>query len=292
MAGGDQSPSPARSVCVLQTLFRSSPFGPVALQQYQFVLDGFVAGLVASLACGLGVLPLLITRLRIPERISLGYGFAGGLMMAASVYNLLMPAIEQGSEAATQLGPILKILTGLLAGSAFIWWVESQLTPERLKTSRLLTPFGSRIETLVFLAMFFHSVPEGVAVGVGYGAETHHDRMSGLGFYIAAAIAVHNIPEGLAVALPMRARGASIVRCFCFAVLTSLPQPVAAVPAAMAVWLFEPLTLPLLGFAAGAMMYLVIDELLPEALESGDHTSISWAFMIGFSVMVFVQVVL
>lgn len=166
------------------------------------------------------------------------------------------------------------------------------LTPERLRQSKLLKPFDSRIETLVLAAMFFHSIPEGVAVGVGYAAETHGDEFAGLGLYIALAIAIHNIPEGLAVALPMRTHGASIWKCFWFAVFTSLPQRIAAVPASLLVWFFEPLMLPLLGFAAGAMMYLVIDELIPEALKYGSHTSITWAFMVGFSLMVLVQVML
>ena len=260
---------------------------------YDFVFESFLAGIAASLACGLGALPLLVKQLRISQRISIGYGFAGGLMFAASVYNLLMPAIVQGTmDEATTLWSISNVLLGLLSGCAFIWWVERFLTPQRLETSLLLKPFGSRIETLVFVAMFFHSVPEGVAVGVGYGAETHSDSLSGLGLYIAIAIAIHNIPEGLAVALPMRARGASIWKCFWFAVLTSLPQPVAAVPSSMLVWLFEPLMLPLLGFAAGAMMYLVVDELIPEALKTGSHTPITWSFMLGFSAMVLVQVLL
>jgi ZIP family zinc transporter len=262
------------------------------LSQYEFVINAVVAGVLASLACGLGALPLLIPRIRIEEHISVGYAFAGGLMFAASVYNLLMPAIVQGTADSTRLWPVSMILSGLLLGCAFIWWVERFLTPERLSTSVLLKPFDSRLETLVFVAMFFHSIPEGVAVGVGYAAETHDEALSGLGLYIAVAIAIHNIPEGLAVALPMRARGASMWKCFWFAVLTSLPQPIAAVPASMLVWLFEPLMLPLLGFAAGAMMYLVIDELIPQALEDGSHTLITWSFMIGFSLMVLVQVLL
>lgn len=262
------------------------------LEEYDFVVKGLIAGIFASLACGLGALPLLIPRLRVSERIHLGYGFAGGLMFAASVYNLLLPAFNQGTDRAMQLWSVGNVVFGLMLGCAFIWLVEQYVTPQRLESSVILKSFDSRIETLVFVAMFFHSIPEGVAVGVGYGAETHGGSFSRLGFSIALAIAIHNIPEGLAVALPMRARGASIWKCFWFAVLTSLPQPLAAVPASMLVWFFEPLMLPLLGFAAGAMMYLVIDELIPEALESGNHTPITWAFMIGFSVMVLVQVVL
>jgi zinc transporter ZupT len=90
----------------------------------------------------------------------------------------------------------------------------------------------------------------------------------------------------------MRATGASVASCFWYAFFTSLPQPIAAVPAALMVWFFEPLMLPMLGFAAGAMMYLVVVELITDALEERRPVEIAWAFMLGFSLMVLVQVVL
>jgi ZIP family zinc transporter len=172
-----------------------------------------------------------------------------------------------------------------------LWLLQRFLTPGRLR-SKWLQSVGGRVEALVFLAMTFHSIPEGVAVGVGYGAEGHDAQYAGLGLYIAVAIAIHNIPEGLAVALPMRVNGASIPRCFVAAFVTSLPQPIAAVPASLMVWFFQPLMLPMLGFAAGAMMYLVIVELIPDALETRNPTQIAWAFMIGFGLMVLVQAAL
>ena len=94
------------------------------------------------------------------------------------------------------------------------------------------------------------------------------------------------------MAIPMRAAGASMGRCFWAAFLTSLPQPIAAVPACLMVWFFEPLTLPMLGFSAGTMMFLVIVELIPDALETHRPVEIAWAFMLGFCLMVMVQVVL
>jgi zinc transporter ZupT len=158
---------------------------------------------------------------------------------------------------------------------------------------RLATPTPRAVGPrtwLVFLAMTIHSVPEGVAVGVGYGAEGRIDE-PGLGLRLAIAIAIHNIPEGMAVAIPMRLSGASLGRCFWFAVASSLPQPLAAAPAALAVWFFEPLMLPMLGFAAGAMIFLVVVELLPDALETQSADSVAWAFVLGFALMVLVQVV-
>ena len=257
--------------------------------QYSFVLESTIAGLLASLACGLGALPLFFSQLKIEERIGLGYAFSGGLMFAASVYNLLLPAMIVGSETALKLEAVGPTLIGVFLGSWFLWTTENYLTPERLE-SKWLKVVGGRVETLIFLAMMFHSIPEGVAVGVGYGAEGHHDSLTGFGMYIAIAIGIHNIPEGLAVSLPMRANGASILKCMFFAFLTSLPQPIASIPASLAAWFFEPLMLPLLGFAAGAMMYLVIVELIPDALETRSPEQTAWAFMVGFALMLLVQV--
>jgi ZIP family zinc transporter len=112
----------------------------------------------------------------------------------------------------------------------------------------------------------------------------------GLGLHLAIAIAIHNIPEGMAVAIPMRLGGVSLWRCFWYAVASSLPQPIAAVPAALAVGFFQPLMLPMLGFAAGAMIFLVVVELLPDALETQSAGSSAWAFSLGVALMVLVQV--
>ena len=261
------------------------------MTDYAFVIESVVAGLLASIACGLGALPVLIRGLDVKRRIGIGYGFAGGLMFAASVYNLLLPAFTLGNDTATRFWPVIQTLVGMFLGCLCLWAVQRFLTPERLK-SRWIRPLGGRVESLVFIAMTFHSIPEGIAVGVGFGSEGHHESLSGLGLFIAVAIAIHNIPEGLAVALPLRAAGAPFWKCFLFAFLTSLPQPLAAIPASLLVWLFEPLMLPFLGFAAGAMMYLVVVELIPDALETRSAPQIAWSFMIGFGLMVLVQVAL
>ena len=261
------------------------------MNESTFVINSLVAGFVATFACGLGVFPVLWSGMKTERRMGLGYAFAGGLMFAASVYNLLLPAFSMGEADAIRLWPVIKTLTGLLLGCAFIWWVEVRLTPERL-ASHWFRHLGGRTSTLVFIAMLLHSIPEGIAVGVGFGSAGHANVPDHLGLYIAVAIAIHNIPEGLAIALPMRADGASINRCFWAACLTSLPQPIAAVPASLLVWFFEPLMLPFLGFAAGAMMYLVIVELIPHALRTQSPGLAAWAFMLGFALMVLVQVTL
>jgi len=212
-------------------------------------------------------------------------------MFAASVYNLLLPAFTLTPNSMFKFVPVLKTLAGILLGCLFLWWVGKFMTHERLD-NKMFSSMGGRLGTLVFIAMCFHSIPEGVAVGVGFTSEQHYASLEGLGLYVALAIGIHNIPEGLAVALPMRAAGASIPRCFFYAFLTSLPQPLAAIPASLLVWFFEPLMLPMFGFAAGSMMYLVIVELIPEGLEHQTRSQIAWSFMLGFCLMVLVQVAL
>lgn len=260
------------------------------MAQYDFLVSSFVAGILASVACGLGALPLLIERLDVQKRMGLGYGLAGGLMFSASVYNLLLPGLTL-DEHVPGLRQVLLILSGLLVGAFFLSLMDRYLTPEHLENS-FLGRLGSRRELLIFVAMSFHSIPEGVAVGVGYASAQYLPEAESLGTYIALAIGIHNIPEGLAVAIPMRAGGASIFKCFMAAFLTSLPQPLAAVPAALLVWFFEPLMIPLLGVAAGAMIFLVVREMIPDALETRSPVQTAWSFIAGFSVMILIQAAL
>ena len=255
---------------------------------YPILVKSLVAGLLASLACGLGALPLAIRGVDPEKHTGLAYGVAGGLMFAASVYNLILPGLTMGTSE-INFAQAYKVVSGVLIGAAFLGAANRYLSPERLR-QQAWQRLGSRREILIFVAMAVHSIPEGVAVGVGYASdEVLHQ---GLGTTIALAIGIHNIPEGLAVAVPLRAAGASLSKCFWAAVLTSIPQPIAALPAALAAWFFQPLMPILMGFAAGAMIFLIVLELIPEALESESAQHIAWAFMLGFCVMLMVQVIL
>jgi len=262
----------------------------------EIVLIAVLAGLAASVACGLGVLPLFIPRLDPKKHIGIGYGVAGGLMFSASVYSLIGPALKMNQfdfqdMAFMDVGPVL---LGMLAGAGFLSVSEFYLGRyESRQEEAFFTRWGGRVGLLVFLAMTVHSIPEGVAVGTGYTAgEVERELAAGLGTYVAVAIGIHNIPEGLAVAIPLRSAGASLPCCFTAAFLTSLPQPLAAVPAVLLAWFFRPLMPFLMGFAAGAMIFLVILELIPEALETDTHAHIAWAFMLGFALMLLIQVAL
>jgi zinc transporter ZupT len=180
-------------------------------------------------------------------------------------------------------------LLGVLLGSLFLASTDRYLS-ERDRSEPFMAGWGGRVGLLIFLAMTVHSIPEGVAVGTAYAAG--EVQQSTLGTYVAVAIAIHNIPEGLAVAIPLRSAGTSLWRCFWAATATSLPQPIAAIPAVLVSWIFTPIMPILMGFAAGAMIFLIVLELIPEALEEETPRRIAWAVMLGFCTMLLVQVAL
>lgn len=255
---------------------------------YEVLTKSFIAGILASVACGLGVLPLLFRRIDPKKHTGVGYGLTGGLMFAASVYNLILPGLTLHSHELT-LTQVWPVLLGILLGASFLWGTDYFLSPQRLEQAHWRR-WGSKKEIMIFLAMSIHSIPEGVAVGVGFASETVY--AGNLGTYIAVAIAIHNIPEGLAVGIPLRSGGASITKAFWAAFLTSLPQPFFALPAGLASWFFQPLMPVLMGFAAGAMIFLIILEIIPEALHEETPLKIAWAFTVGFCMMLLVQVLL
>ncbi|MEL7088451.1 MAG: ZIP family metal transporter, partial [Planctomycetota bacterium] len=198
----------------------------------------------------------------------------------------------RGDVFSWSLPMMLPILGGLFVGAAFLS-LSGKLIDDHGLGERFGKGLGGAGGLLIFLAMCVHSIPEGVAVGVGYTAEaTDYAHNPHLGDYLALAIGIHNIPEGLAVAIPLRAAGVSIHKCFWLAVLTSVPQPIAAVPAVLAAWLFNPLMPWLMAFAAGAMIFLVVQELIPESLEKLSPQRVAWSFTIGFGGMMLIQTVL
>jgi ZIP family zinc transporter len=254
--------------------------------------EALIAGVLASLACGLGVLPLMIKGIDPVKHTGVGYGLAGGLMFAASVYNLILPGLDLGNNG-WDFSDLLPIIAGIVLGSIFMTIVEKHLHQEASeKESQRSKRWGGRTGLLVLLAMTVHSIPEGVAVGVGYTSDAVGAPGADLGPTLALAIAIHNIPEGLAVAIPLRSAGVSLPRCFAAAVFTSIPQPIASVPAVLLSWFFQPLMPLLMGFAAGAMIFLIILELIPEALHTTSPSRIAWSFITGFCLMMLIQVVL
>ena len=227
--------------------------------------------LATDLATGLGALPFAFVRTLSRNWQGMLTAAAAGMMLSASVFTLTGEALQNGS--------VWQVLAGLLAGAAFFWWTARLVRGAEWRIGALSAD-ESRQGILVIVAMFIHSIPEGIAIGVGYA--TGELRF---GLLLATAIAVHNIPEGMAVAMPLHARGVPVLKSAGYAILTSAPQPIAAVPAFLLVSVFQPLLPFGLGFAGGAMIFLVAFELLPESLECCSRDRSAWALMAGLTLM-------
>jgi zinc transporter, ZIP family len=203
-----------------------------------------------ALATGLGAIPVFFLGQRAAQLTPLLLGFAAGVMGVASIAGLLVPATEEGST--------LAVVSGLVVGAGLLGVARSRLDPQTTFMGR--SGPGASTSALVFLVLFVHSLPEGFAVGTAFAS----DR-AGLSLFVILAIAIQNIPEGTSVAIPMAAAGFSRTRQFWAAVGTSAPQPVGALVAFLLVEQIRSLLPFSFAFAAGAMLALIVVELLPKA---------------------------
>lgn len=242
----------------------------------RLLLITFAAALLADVSMALGVVPFFFLKdvsTRVAGALSAA---AAGMMMTAGLVQLVGEGLERapGIQA-------WEVALGLAVGALFYTgaarWVKGH---EDFDLFHLRETGGSQA-LLIVAAMTVHSLPEGVAIGVSFGSGEE-----GLGIAVASALAVHNIPEAIAITLALRASGVSTWRCMGWAMFTSLPQPLAAPFAAGFIWFFEPLLPFGMGLAAGAMTFLVIDDLVPEALERTTRTRAAAWFMVGVIGMV------
>ncbi|MGV8138306.1 MAG: ZIP family metal transporter [Mangrovibacterium sp.] len=222
-------------------------------------------------------------------------GFAAGVMIAASFWSLLNPAIEmvKVSGGTVWLPPLI----GFLAGGFFLWAVDQILPHLHLGFPREEAegvPTSWRRSVLLVLAITLHNIPEGLAVGVAFGAIAADLPSASLTGAIALAIGIgiQNFPEGAAVSIPLRREGMSRGKSFMYGQASGLVEPVAGVIGAAAVILMEPILPYALSFAAGAMIYVVVEELIPES-QLDKHTDIATiGTMLGFAVMMLLDVAL
>ncbi len=231
----------------------------------------FWIAVMTDLATGLGALPFAFWRELSRRWEGISCAVAGGMMISASVFSLAEQGLRRGS--------VWGIVAGMLAGAVFFWWTARLLEGNDWHIENLSAQ-DSRKAVLIVVTMFIHSIPEGIAIGVGYATGDMR-----FGLLLAVAIAVHNIPEGIAISLPLRAKGVSVLKCAGWAIFTSIPQPVFAVPAFLLVSVFQPLLPFGLGFAGGAMIFLVASELMPESLANCTKSETAWGFMIGLVLM-------
>ncbi|MSS62417.1 ZIP family metal transporter [Velocimicrobium porci] len=220
-------------------------------------------------------------------------GFASGVMIAASIWSLLMPAIDMAKEA----GMIAWIpaAVGFLLGILFLLILDSVIPhlhldnekPEGVKTSL-------KKSTMLVLAVTLHNIPEGMAVGVVFaGLVTDNVLISATGaFALSIGIAIQNFPEGAIISMPLKSQGLSKAKAFGYGTLSGIVEPIAGVITILLTGLIVPVLPYLLAFAAGAMIYVVVEELIPEAQE-GEHSNIGTiGVAIGFVLMMILDVAL
>jgi ZIP family zinc transporter len=221
----------------------------------------FVYALLTALATGLGALPFAFIREVSPRFVASAEAVAAGLMLGAS-FGLLSEGTSYG-RGATLIGGLLGVAFILITQRFLGDHEAGELAFEAARGE------GARKMLLMVVVMTVHSFAEGVAVGVSFGGGAT------LAAVITIAIAIHNVPEGVAITAVMRPRGVSVGRCAGWSIFSSLPQPLMAVPAFLFVETFR-VALPYgLGFAAGAMVYMVLVELLPEAYRFGDRAQVA-----------------
>lgn len=260
-------------------------------------LDPIMQALLATLftwlvtALGAGMVFMFKT---INRRVLDGMlGFAAGIMIAASFWSLLAPAIEMAEGMGTP--PWIPAVVGFLAGGFFLWAVDKLLPHLHMgfptqEAEGIKTSWQRSI--LLVLAITLHNIPEGLAVGVAFGAISANLPSATLAGAIALAIGIglQNFPEGAAVAVPLRREGMSRAKAFWYGQLSGFVEPVAGVIGAYAVVLMRPILPYALSFAAGAMIYVVVEELIPES-QLDKHSDVATiGAMLGFAVMMALDV--
>lgn len=258
-------------------------------------MNGLIIGiLLPFLGTALGAACVFLMRNAMPGRLQKGLiGFAAGVMVAASVWSLLIPSIEMTGKSG--FASILPAIVGFLIGILFLLFLDDIVPHQHIDSNQSEGPKShiSRTSKL-FFAVTLHNIPEGMAVGVALAAAMGHSASMPMAGAIALSIgiAIQNFPEGAIVSMPLRSAGNSRKKAFAMGTLSGLVEPIGAVLTVLLASIVIPILPYLLAFAAGAMIYVVVEELIPETQE-GKHSDIGTiGFTIGFLLMMTLDVVL
>ncbi|MDE5794498.1 MAG: ZIP family metal transporter [Muribaculaceae bacterium] len=258
-------------------------------------MNGIIIGLILPfLGTTLGAACVFLMKDGITPRLQKTLtGFAAGVMVAASVWSLLIPSIEMtGKEG---FGSILPAIVGFLFGILFLLFLDNIIPHQHIDSNESEGPKShlSKTAKLVF-AITLHNLPEGMAVGVALAGVMEHNSYMPIAGAIALSIgiAIQNFPEGAIVSMPLRSAGNSRRKSFLMGTLTGVVEPIGAILTILLASVIVPLLPYLLAFAAGSMMYVVVEELIPETQE-GEHSNLGTiGFAFGFILMMVLDVVL
>ncbi|XP_012171185.1 zinc transporter ZIP11 isoform X2 [Bombus affinis] len=306
------------------------------LKDYSPIVQALLGTLFTWALTAAGAALVIVIRGKQRKLLDISLGFAGGVMIAASYWSLLAPAIEMATKSklygAEGEYAFVPIGVGFLIGAAFVYGTDALISSLGIQSPNVLLAMQSvgfyeqntrrrqianvnrpaeqeetgtiyedpnnecknnqwRRVLLLVVAITVHNIPEGLAVGVGFAAvgnsasATFENARN-----LAIGIGIQNFPEGLAVALPLQAAGISTLKSFWYGQLSGMVEPLAGVLGAAGVTFAEPALPYALAFAAGAMIYVVIDDIVPEAHQSGNGKLASWAAIVGFLVMMSLDV--
>lgn len=262
------------------------------------LLQSLLAGCFTWFVTALGASIVFLTRSVNRRLLDAMMGFAAGVMIAASFWSLLVPAIDMAE--AQGIPGWFPAAVGFLVGGIFLRVADAVL-PHLHPGARMAEAEGIetswRRATLLVLAITLHNIPEGLAVGVTFGAAALQLSVA-TGATLAAAVALaigiglQNFPEGIAVSMPLRGEGVSVGRSFWYGQLSGVVEPISAVAGAAAVLAVRPILPYALAFAAGAMIYVVVEELIPESQRHGNTDLATLGAMGGFTLMMVLDVAL
>lgn len=245
----------------------------------------FYFGWISAISTGLGVLPLVFTSNLNTFWVGVSNAIAAGMMTAASFSLIMEGCIFNEPDDISTISSPIRTTIGAILGLAFILTTKSFLERHDELTIGELAGADARKVLLIIFVMTLHSFSEGVGIGVSFGGSNGSE----LGVFISASLAVHNVPEGLAVAIVLLPRHVSLLSTSIWCIVTSLPQPLMAVPAFLFVHYFIPILPVGLGFAGGAMAWVAVFELLVEAYEDTNLITTSVVSSISLGVMMMLQ---
>jgi len=254
-------------------------FGLLYLLFGKVVVIGFLASILAGLATGVGALPALFFKDISDKLFNSLLGAAAGVMLAATAFSLLVPGIEYGNAIWPGKG-LWIVSAGMLIGSLFLHFADQHLPHLHFDSVPNANKDSLQKIWLFIIAITIHNFPEGMTVGVSFGSG---DMKNGI--VLAIAIALQNIPEGLAVALPLVGLGYNKWKAVGIATLTGLVEPIGGLLGITMVTVFSSVLPIAMGFAAGAMLFVISEEIIPETHSKGRSRYATFSLMIGFIIM-------